>query len=375
MIPGAGSGMTSVALIGLGAVVRNLHMPACSELSSKVRVVAGCDPDPAARRYAREKWRLPQIFEDPREMLEKTKPDVVIVCTPPRLHREHVLLALEHGCHVFCEKPLAEDLAQADDVIQAADKAGRLVAVNNQFPYMNIHLAAKKQIGSPQFGALLYLHAWHTMRPTERTEAGWRGTLSRRLCFEFGVHVFELARFFFEDNPARLLAHMPNPGGTANCDVVNVISLEFADGRGASIILDRLSRGPQRYLDLRLHGEAGAIHTSIGGQLRFAAGAHLRERRPFVEFVFVKGGRAVLQNGERSKVIGKDGINPFADATARHFGAFIEAVQKGGVPPGNARDNRNTLALVMAAYDSAASGKWVEMSRYAVAAEGACPPA
>jgi predicted dehydrogenase len=98
------------------------------------------------------------------------------------------------------------------------------------------------------------------------------------------IHVFELVRFFFDENPVRLLAHMPNPGGAADSDVINVISLEFADGRGASIIADRLTKGPQRYLDMRLHGEAGAIHTSIGGQLRFSVGAHLRERRPFVEF-------------------------------------------------------------------------------------------
>jgi len=235
--------MISLGMIGLGAVVRNIHLPAYSQLSGRVRVVAGCDPDPAARAYAREKGRLPAIFEDPREMLEKTRPDVVAVCTPPRFHRDHVLLALEHGCHVFCEKPLAEDLAQADDMIQAADGAARLVVINNQFPYMDIHLAAKKRLGSPEFGRLLYLHAWHTMRPTHATEAGWRGELSRRLCFEFGVHVFELVRFFLEMNPVRLVAHMPNPGGAGKGDLINAIALEFADGRGASMVCDGLSGG------------------------------------------------------------------------------------------------------------------------------------
>ena len=40
------------------------------------------------------------------------------------------------------------------------------------------------------------------MRTNEVTEAGWRGKIQRRLCFEFGVHVFELVRFFFEQEPA-----------------------------------------------------------------------------------------------------------------------------------------------------------------------------
>jgi predicted dehydrogenase len=357
--------MTSLAIIGLGAVVRNIHIPAYLQLADKVRLVAGCDPDKAAREYAREKWRLPNLFDNPREMIERTAPDVVAVCTPPWLHHEHTLLALDHGCHVFCEKPLAENLAQADQIIRASDTAGRLVVVNTQFPSMNIHSAAKKLVGSPRFGRLLYLHAWHTMRPTAITEAGWRSQLSRRLCYEFGVHVLELARFFFEDNPARVIAQMPNPLGIARCDVVNVISLEFSDGRAASIVLDRLSKGPERYLDMRLDGEFASIHTSIGGRVRFAAGIHTRERRPFLEFTFVQGARAVLQNGNRSTVIAKDRINILADATARHFATFIDAIRRGGHPPGNVRDARNTLALVFAAYDSAASGKAIEMGEYA----------
>ena len=130
------------------------------------------------------------------------------------------------------------------------------------------------------------------------------------------------------------------------------------------MVLDRLSRGAERYLDMRLDGERAAIHTSIGGQLRFEAGVRTRERRPYLDFTLVKGGQAVLEEGSRATVIAKDGINPFYDATARHFAGFLDAIERGGAPAGNARDNRNTLALVMAAYDSAESGRWVEMSDY-----------
>jgi predicted dehydrogenase len=355
--------MTTVAMIGLGSVVRHIHMPAFQALKDKVQVIAGCDPDSAARDHAAKKWGF-QVFADAREMLAKTKPEVVAVCTPPWMHREHLALALEHGCHVFCEKPLADNLTDANEMVLAAEKAGRTVAINNQFPYMNIHLGAKKAIGSPEFGDLLYLHAWHTMRPTKETEAGWRGELARRLCFEFGVHVFELVRFFFEDDPVRLLAHMPNPRGKADCDVINVITLEFADGRGASILLDRLSRGPERYLDMRLDGESAIVHTSIGGEVRLQGGLHTKDRRPFVSFDFVKGGKAVLQRGSKSKVIAKDGLNPFGDAMVHHFSNFLRAIAEGGKPPGDIRDNLKTFALVMAAYDSAASGQWIDMKKY-----------
>src|SRR5579872_3130171 len=199
--------MLRVAMIGLGAVARNIQLPAFARLRDRATIVGGCDPDPAAQAYARQKWKLPQVFDDARELIDKTRPDAVSVCTPPALHLAHAVLALNAGCHVFCEKPLAESLEQADEIIEASLKTKRLVVVNNQFPCMRIHAAAKDLIGSPEFGRLLYLSAWQTFIPTPTTEAGWRGNLRKRVCFEFGIHVFELIRFFFEANPVRLLAH------------------------------------------------------------------------------------------------------------------------------------------------------------------------
>jgi predicted dehydrogenase len=229
---------------------------------------------------------------------------------------------------------------------------------------MNIHLGAKQLIDSPEFGRLLFLQAWQTFQPTHNTEAGWRGELRQRLCFEFGIHVFELVRYFFEAEPIRISAQMPQPQPEKRSDTLNLISLEFADGRAASIILNRLSMGPERYLDMRLDGEFASIHTSIGGRVGFEAGIHTREKRPFFGINFVKGGSAVLQKGNKSKVIAKDDINPFASSTKYHFENFIKAILEGSEPPGTVKDNFKTLALVFAAYDSALSHCAINMNDY-----------
>ena len=134
-----------VAIVGLGAVTRNIHLPAYKSLAHKVEIVGGCDNESAARQTAKEKLGVPVVFEDARKMIAETAPDVVVICTPPALHVEQSLMALEAGSHVFCEKPVAETLADADKLVRAAARADRHVVVNNQFPYMNIHLAAKKR--------------------------------------------------------------------------------------------------------------------------------------------------------------------------------------------------------------------------------------
>ena len=353
-----------VAVVGLGAVTRNIHLPAYKKLADKVEIVGGCDVDGAARQTAKEKFGLPEVFDDPLEMIKQTAPDIVSICTPPALHIEQSLMALENNCHVFCEKPVAESLPEADKLICAAAEAGRYVVVNNQFPYMNIHRAAKAAIGTPEFGKLLFLQAWQVFHPDEVTEADWRGRLRRRLCFEFGIHVFSLARYFFDDEPTAISAQMPNPLSKFQTDALNLFTLEFADGRAASIILNRLSNAPERYLDMRLDGENASVYTSIGGEVRLEAGLHTRQKLPFFGLNFVKGGKAVLQNGTKSKIIAKDGINPFASSTAYHFNNFVDAIKNGGEPPGTVADNRKTLALVFAAYDAAEARQTIRLSDY-----------
>lgn len=364
--------MVKLAIIGLGAVTNNMHLPAYAQLKDCVQVVGSCDVSAATRVAMAHKWALSQVFDNPEEMLKKTRPDIVAICTPPALHCEQTLLALRFGCHVFCEKPLAENLAQADAMIAAAEGAARLIVVNNQFPCMNIHRTAKETIGSPEFGRLLFLYAWQTFRPTEATEHGWRGQMERRLGFEFGIHVFDLARYFFDDEPTRVYAVMPQPIPGGPADVLNIVSLEFADGRAAAIVLDRLSKGPERYLNMRLDGEFAAIQTAIGGQVRFEIGLHTRERKPFAGLHFVKGGRALLQNGNYSRVLAQDDLNPFARATAVHLRNFVRALEQGELPRGHAAENRHSLAIVCAAYDSAATGQPAEMRLYAPAKPAPC---
>src|SRR5512140_3396088 len=170
--------MKRVAFIGLGAAVQHIHLPAYRRLGSRITVVGGCDPDPEARAAAERRGLT--VFSDPTEMLQRSAPDIASVLSPPGLHRAHVELALAAGCDVFCEKPLADSLEDADAIVRAAAAARRQVVVNNEFPAMRIHRAAHATIGTPAFGRLLYLHAWHTNRPAEHAEAGWRSAMPQR---------------------------------------------------------------------------------------------------------------------------------------------------------------------------------------------------
>ena len=343
---GSGDGrvLSTAAVAGLGASARRIHLPALS--AAGVRVVGACDP-------AVRDGSLPfPIFDTPERMLGETRPDLLVVATPPASHHALTRLGLLAGAHVLCEKPFMPTLAEADDVCALSRQAGRWVAVNNQYRFMDIHRAAQARIGAPDFGDLLFVSAEQTFFITPETEAGWRGQEKERTGREFGTHVLDLCRFFFGEEPLAVTARMPRGRNAEGPDHLVLIQLEFTGDRAAQVTLDRLSRGRHRYLEIRLDGAHGCIETRLGGGVEVSAGIRGGTRRPFVSLDAALGGRARLYHGEKFRRIATEPLDPFATATARLLKAFKAAVAAGTPPPCHAEDNRRTLALMLAAYDS-----------------------
>ena len=224
-----------IAIIGLGAAARKIHLPAYKRAG--IQVVGGCDP-------AVHKGDFPfTIYGSLDELIDKTTPDIVAIVTPTPTHYELSRTALEAGCHVLCEKPYMATVGEAHDINRIAAACQRRVVVNNQFRFMRCHSAAKRLIGTPGFGDLLFIEATQTFRKDETTEAGWRGADVQRTCKEFGIHVIDLCRYFFDSEPERILARMPRPTKPDGPDYLDLIRLDFPGDRVAQITLDRLCRG------------------------------------------------------------------------------------------------------------------------------------
>jgi predicted dehydrogenase len=342
-----------IAIAGLGAAARDIHLPAYAGLP--LQVVGGCDPSAAGLSFP-----FP-VFGTAAEMLEKIRPDILTVAAPPEQHLALVEQGLRAGCHVLCEKPFMPTLAEADRACALARERGRALVVNNQYRFMDIHREAKGRIGRPEFGELLFVSIQQSFFTTEATEAGWRGQDPRRTFKEFGTHVLDLCRFFFDEDPMAVTARMPRPGAQDGPDLLDLVQLEFSRDRVAHILLDRLCRGPHRYLTVRLDGSAGYIESRLGGSLEVRAGVRGGTRRPFLGADLSLGGQARLFHGERSRKIASEPLDVFARATRRLVAAILEALDRGEVPPSHGEDNRRTLALMLAAYESAERGATVRV--------------
>ena len=193
--------MIHVGIAGIGFMGMT-HYNAYQKIRG-VKVAALCEQDP--KRLAGD-WRSikgnfgPQgqimdlggiaRYADLDEMLCNAKLDLIDVCLPPAWHAEVTIAALEAGKHVFCEKPIALNPADANRMVQAARRAGKLLMIGHVLPFVPEYRFAYEAITSGRYGRMLGGHfkriisdpdlAARLLQPEESGRADARSARSRR---------------------------------------------------------------------------------------------------------------------------------------------------------------------------------------------------
>jgi len=162
--------MLKVGIIGAGGIADYAHIPGWKNLSEEVELVAICDI--IAERAARsaEANDIPYAYGSAEEMLARHKLDIVSVCVPNFAHRECTIMALEAGVNVLCEKPIAMNSAEAEEMIAAARRAGKVLMVGQNHRFDPEAQAAKQFIQDGLLGETYYGEAANMRR---RGIPGW----------------------------------------------------------------------------------------------------------------------------------------------------------------------------------------------------------
>ena len=113
----------NVCLIGCGRAGM-IHARSYSGNVKKAELIAICDPVAENLKAAQEEVKVKYVYTDYRDVMKNDEIDAVIVVTPTKLHHQIVLAAANAGKHVFCEKPMAIDEAECDDMIRACQENG-----------------------------------------------------------------------------------------------------------------------------------------------------------------------------------------------------------------------------------------------------------
>lgn len=197
-----------IVLVGCGSMANGwvsnaLKIPAC-------KVVGLVDVRKEAATAMAQKYGLgPEVvFDTLQQAIDATKADVVFDVTIPGAHHNVTLTALKNNCHVLGEKPLADSLEHAQEMVAAARKSGKLYAVmqNRRFD-PNIR-AVRKIIESGAIGAVEEVHADFFIGAHF---GGFRDVMDDVLIVDMAIHTFDQARYISGCDPVSVYCHASNP--------------------------------------------------------------------------------------------------------------------------------------------------------------------
>lgn len=348
-----------IALVGLGNAGFTLHLPALAGMPAH-QVVGAADLDEGRRTRAAGKFGVP-VFDDFDAMLAKTRPDVVVVGTPPSSHTDYCLRAIAAGAHVICEKPFVSSLADADRVLAAARAAGKRIGLNHEFREMPIFRAVRDAVASGESGGLNFAQVWQLMDLPPWAEPGWRGQMLQRTLYEAGVHLVDFLLALFGERPVSVTASTSTCGvREGETDAVALVTLEFSRGRLAQIVQNRLCKGETQYFEVRADTDRASIRASFGGRARITAGL-FRSPKPHARVEFGIAGLAWTERAGHRTQLARNPKDPGMIATRLVFERTLHAFETGTEPPASGEAGRDVLAVIGAAYRSAATGQRVRI--------------
>jgi predicted dehydrogenase len=143
------------ALIGAGQIARQ-HLTCLKSLPG-IELAAVCDLSPATAEAAAERYGIQAWFTDHRAMLEKVRPDVVHVTTPPVSHFRLAMDAFDAGAHVIVEKPATSTFEELKSLVRCAQQAGRHLVEDHNYVFNNAPQEILRRIRTGHFGAVTHV--------------------------------------------------------------------------------------------------------------------------------------------------------------------------------------------------------------------------
>lgn len=278
------------------------HARRLSEVAG-VRLVACCDVREDRARAFADAWKIPGVYTDYRALLDAEGPDAVSIVASDRAHAPIALCALEHGCHVLCEKPLATTVAEARAMLAAARRRRVIHMVN--FSYRDcaglagmVQAVRAGRIGEIRHVDASYLQSWlvSTAWGDWRSSPGWLWRLSTKhgssgVLGDLGSHLFDMLLWIGGDIEAidcRLRSFAKGVRGnrvgpyTLDANDSFVASVRFRGGALAAAQSSRWAVGHDNSVYVAVYGTKGAVRFDLdrdGGSYEYLAGAGAIRKR------------------------------------------------------------------------------------------------
>lgn len=255
-----------VAIVGLGAIGERVLRK--FQYHSGVELVAVCDRNEQRLKEMDEELEDVTLYNDHQEMLSKSEIDLVYIAVPPKFHHGIALDVLKQGKHLFCEKPLANTLSEAEEMLVEAKKANVVHAMNFPMVYSNIFHLFKEKVLQGELGNVkkieVHLHFAEWPRHWQKNE--WIGSREQGgFIREVAPHYIHMIYDVF--GPLKdVRSFVDYPENTKLSETGFIARMELEDG--TPVLFNGLSGiGQKEHLSFKVYGDQGTIDLTNWSQL------------------------------------------------------------------------------------------------------------
>jgi predicted dehydrogenase len=334
------------AVAGTGGIIREFHLPALLR-NPKAQVLAAANLHPESLKATVNDFGVPRSYNDFDELANDPDVDAVIIGVPNYLNAPVTIRMLQAGKHVLCEKPMARTIKEAEDMVRAADEAGRVLMIGHVWRSNTEMRWLRDTISSGTLGAIFKCKAHAVPQFWGPPDNSWRvkAKLSGGGAFaDVGIHAVDSLAFLFNDEirATKIFAVKGNFfKGLEVEDTANVL-IEYQNGMTGWI-------------------EAGWYHN-------FANSPH-----GAIEVFGTTGYARLFPTSSHCQVEGRwQQHQPFGPMNRPHIDMtmyvtqideFIDGILTGRAPLCSGRHGLENIRIMEAVYKSAAEGCAVQLSR------------
>lgn len=281
---------------------------------------------------------LPHHGTDLGAMLSAQPVDALYISSTNEKHHAQALAAFAAGAHVLCEKPLAMTVADAVEMVRAAESAGRVLATNHHLRNAGSHLAIRRLLEEGRVGRVLSVRVMHAVHLPPHLQ-GWRiddPAAGGGVIPDITVHDADTVRFHLGEDPVAVVASATMAGMGKGVEDSAMSVWEMPSG--AQVFAHESFTHRFAGTGLEIHGTEGSI---------VARGVMTQRPVGEVELVTEAGREAV----------------PFSDHNlyVRGVAAFVAACKGQGRPAADGVDGVKSLAIAQAVAQAAREGRRVEV--------------
>jgi predicted dehydrogenase len=235
----------AIVIAGAGLIGRK-HIEIAARNPKTFRLAAIADPAASAGDIAK-RYDVPH-FDDFETALEAVKPDGAVIASPNGLHAEQAIACIRRGIPVLVEKPVADTMANAQNIVEAAERANVPVLVGHHRRHMPVLQKAKEIISSGKLGRLTAVMASALLRKPDRyfEDAPWRKSQGGGPLLINLIHDIDNLRYLCGDI-TEVQAFSSNAARKFSVEDTAAVSLRFANGALGTYILSDIAGAPRSW--------------------------------------------------------------------------------------------------------------------------------